>query len=242
MRVGITDTMETGRKSGLYASWLHRLDPSVEIVVLSYRDRNAGQIKAVDALLLTGGGDVHPGYYGMPDALPRARGVDEQRDEFEFDLIERALDSDLPILGICRGMQVMNVFLGGSLIVDLPSSDYENHSSREGHDSEHTVQIAAQSMLNAVTGASELSVNSSHHQAVSGLGNGLMMSAMSPNGVIEAAEWILKDRMPFLLLVQWHPERMKEFESPASKNIVKHFFKEIQYSKNQKSPSTSIIS
>jgi len=242
MRVGITDTMETGRKSGLYASWLHRLDPSVEIVVLSYRDRNAGQIKAVDALLLTGGGDVHPGYYGMPDALPRARGVDEQRDEFEFDLIERALDSDLPILGICRGMQVMNVFLGGSLIVDLPSSDYENHSSREGQDSEHTVQIAAQSMLNAVTGASELSVNSSHHQAVSGLGNGLMMSAMSPNGVIEAAEWILKDRMPFLLLVQWHPERMKEFESPASKNVVKHFFKEIQYSKNQKSPSTSIIS
>jgi putative glutamine amidotransferase len=94
-------------------------------------------------------------------------------------------------------------------------------------------------MLGAITGATELTVNSSHHQAVDRLGNGLIPSATSAHGVIEAAEWILKDRMPFLMLVQWHPERMKDPQNPASRTVAKRFLEEIQYSKNKNASSTS---
>ncbi|MEK6754518.1 MAG: gamma-glutamyl-gamma-aminobutyrate hydrolase family protein [Bacteroidota bacterium] len=239
MRIGITDTMGSRKKFDYYVNWIHRIDPGVELVTLSYRNHNVDEISKVEGLLLTGGGDVHPGYYGMGEEIGRAKEIDERRDGFEFDLIERALDQDLPILGICRGMQVMNVYLGGSLILDLASSGYGNHSPQKGFDSEHTVHVAAQSMLGALTGASELTVNSSHHQAVDRLGNGLMVSATSPDGVIEAAEWILKDRMPFLMLVQWHPERMNDPESQASKILGKRFLEEIRYSMNEKAPSPS---
>lgn len=239
MRIGITDTMGSKQKFDNYTNWIHRFDPGIESVTLSYRKQNANEMSKVDGLLLTGGGDVHPRYYGMAGEVARVNERDERRDEFEFELIERALDTDLPILGICRGMQVMNVYLGGSLILDLSSSGYENHSPKEGYDSEHIIQVETPSMLGAITGATELTVNSSHHQAVDRLGDGLIPSATSADGVIEAAEWILKDRMPFLMLVQWHPERMKDPQNPASKTIAKRFLEEIQYSKNKNASSTS---
>jgi putative glutamine amidotransferase len=239
VRIGITDTMGSKQKFDNYTNWIHRFDAGIEFVTLSYRRRNVDEISKVDGLLLTGGGDVHPRYYGMAEEVARVNERDERRDEFEFELIERSLDADLPILGICRGMQVMNVYLGGSLIIDLPSSGYEDHSRKEGYDSEHIVRLETHSMLGAITGATELTVNSSHHQAVDRLGNGLISSATSADGVIEAAEWILKDRMPFLMLVQWHPERMKDPQNPASKTIARRFLEEIQYSMNKNASSTS---
>lgn len=231
MRIGITDTYSSTIEN--YIEWIHRIDPTIEMVRLSYRLNNVDAVNEVDALILTGGDDVHPKYYGKPELISQTEGVDLQRDEFEFAVIRKALEADLPILAICRRMQVLNVALEGTLIVDLPSTGYEDHSKNGEEDRCHPLEKVPHTMLEMVTGAAEHDVNSNHHQAVDELGRGLMACAYSPDGVIEAFEWALKDRMPFLLGVQWHPERMKDVENPLSRNIAEYFLREVQISINQ---------
>ncbi|MGH2568228.1 MAG: gamma-glutamyl-gamma-aminobutyrate hydrolase family protein, partial [Bacteroidota bacterium] len=199
----------------------------------SYHLNNADLIKEVDALLLTGGGDVHPRFYGKPELIDRVEEVNELRDDFEFDIIQKALEADLPILGICRGMQVLNVALGGTLIVDLPSAGHELHDVEDLEEHRHTLKRVPHTLFEMITGSGEHEVNSIHHQAVDRLGRGLMASALSPDGVVEAMEWALKDRMPFMLCVQWHPERMNDFENPFSRGIVEHFLHEVSVSVNR---------
>jgi putative glutamine amidotransferase len=213
MRIGITDTF-SGDVYENYVDWLRSVDSAVECEKLSYVLGNADVISELDGLMLSGGGDVHPQYYDHHDIKNSAKGVDEKRDAFEFELIERALDFEVPIFGVCRGMQTMNVCLSGSLIVDLVASRFESHTGGE-EPVQHALSVVPNTLLHALTGTIETEVNSFHHQAVDRLGRGLMATAISPDGVIEAAEWILKDGMPFLMLVQWHPERMKE-------NILSH--------------------
>lgn len=231
MRIGITDT--DSPKIDNYVSWIHRIDPTIEMVRLSYRLNNVDAVDTVDALILTGGDDVHPKYYGKPELISQTEGVDLQRDEFEFAVIQKALEADLPILAICRGMQVLNVALEGTLIVDLPSRGYEGHSRNGEEYRRHPLKKVPHTLLEMIAGSSEGDVNSNHHQAVEELGRGLMACAYSPDGVIEAFEWALKDRMPFLLGVQWHPEWMKDVENPLSRNIAEFFLREVQISINQ---------
>jgi len=242
MRIGVTDTLGPKRKLDRYLEWLRRPDPALEFVVLSYRHGNAAELEKLDGLLLTGGGDVHPAFYGREVDLSRAEGVDERRDRFEFELVDRALEIDLPILGICRGMQLVNIYLGGSLIVDLPSAGHRDHASGGEEGMYHEVAVAPESLLAELTGSEDLTVNSSHHQAVGRLGSGLLVGASSPDGVAESAEWIMRDRMPFLLLVQWHPERMKDAEHPAARNIAEGFLREVKRSREQRRASSSIHS
>ncbi len=208
MRIGITDTL-SGDIYENYNDWLYSVNSAVECVKLSYLFSSTDELQELDGLLLTGGGDVHPKYYNHHDIKNNAKNVDEQRDAFEFELIDQALDFEMPIFGICRGMQTMNVCLNGSLIVDLISSRFESHTGGE-EPIQHALSVVPNTLLHALTGTNETDVNSFHHQAVDRLGRGLMATAVSPDGVIEAAEWILKDGMPFLMLVQWHPERTKE--------------------------------
>ena len=231
MRIGITDTF-TEDKFENYAEWIHRVDESIEMVKLSHTLENADAVKDVDALVLTGGGDVHPKFYGKPELIGQAHDINELRDEFEFEVIEKALDTDLPILAICRGMQVLNVALGGTLIVDLPSAGYELHQVEGEREHRHPITNVPHSLLEIVTGGGRHEVNSVHHQAVDQLGRGLMVSALSPDSVIEAMEWVLKDRAPFLFCVQWHPERMKDDANPLSRNIREYFLREVQLSMN----------
>ena len=227
MKIGITDTLKPNL--AFYTDWLKRVNQEVEFTVLSHVNQNVEQVDHVDGLLLTGGGDVDPEYFGVENTLGKSKDVNRTRDEFEFLAIERALDRNIPVMGICRGMQTMNVYLGGSLILDLPSAGFDEHAPANKYQMVHTVEVAANSMLHEITGLDVLEVNSSHHQAVAHLGNGLLASAVSPDGVIECAEWIIKDRMPFLLLVQWHPERMeREFGSPATKALAERFLKEVE--------------
>jgi len=237
VKIGITDTLKPNL--AFYTEWLKLVEKEIEFTVLSHVQQNAEGVDSVDGLLLTGGGDVDPSYYGVKDPLGKSREVNASRDEFEFYAIERALDHNIPIFGICRGMQVMNVSLGGSLILDLPSAGYDDHASDRKEHKDHQVKVDRESLLHGVAGRDVLDVNSSHHQALDRLGNGLMASAVSTDGVIEAAEWIMKDRMPFLMLVQWHPERMeKEFESPASRAVARRFLKEVQRIKIIKNSTT----
>jgi len=239
MRIGFTDNLNA-EKFEQYCQWIRSVDPSIEVVKLSPSLANDGVVNSVDGVVLTGGGDVDPAYYGVTDDGGIVRDVNQERDEFEFRVIERALDAELPIVGVCRGMQVMNVYLGGTLIPDLLTAGREDHERREGHDAIHPIMPVPHSLLAAVTGLGSQSVNSAHHQAVEHLGRGLMTSAVSRDGVVEAAEWSLKEDMPFLLLVQWHPERMEKSASPCSQGIAALFVREVQHRKThgRSSPST----
>jgi putative glutamine amidotransferase len=174
----------------------------------------------VQGLVLTGGSDIDPRYYGQtPD--PLVDGVaDPERDAFEFELLEHAEHADLPILAICRGLQLLNVHRGGTLIRHLPQS--ERHRRRETPPSEpvHRVAIEQHSSLAAITGTNEILVNSRHHQAVGRLGAGLIITARDPHDqVIEALE---DPAMRFLLAVQWHPEDQAPSD-PVQKRLIDAF-------------------
>jgi putative glutamine amidotransferase len=225
MRIGITDTFKED-KYEQYVRWIRSIDESVEIQKLSHELDNREETENLDGLLLSGGGDVHPRYYGKEHQIRRAKGINEQRDEFEFAVIERALDADVPILGVCRGMQVMNVYLGGSLTADLVSGGFNDHTSPADDQSVmHELSIIPHSLLHALTGTKEINVNTFHHQAVERLGKGLICSAISQDNVVEACEWALKDTMPFLMLVQWHPERLQE--TFFSQKLARMFLREV---------------
>ena len=233
MRIGITDCLKED-KYKLYVRWIQTIDPDIEIVKLSHNDKNISRVSEMDGLLLTGGGDVHPRFYEMEQYLPKARGVDEQRDAFELEVIDKALGADIPVFGICRGMQVMNVYLEGGLFSDLEDEGFDTHTGRKNSETTHSITIHPHSLLKEIAQKSEVTVNSSHHQAVKNLGRGLVTTAISSDGVIEAAEWAMKEGMPFLMLVQWHPERMIKVEDDLSKNLATMFLREVQHSKRLK--------
>ena len=238
MKVGLTDCLRED-KLQQYVDWIRSLDPTCEVLKLSSTDHNAGDVDRVDGLLLTGGGDIDPDFYGRRQLRNLAKDISVERDKFEFDVIRRALDRDLPILGVCRGMQVMNVALGGSLHVDLQSDGFHNHSSSGNGGLSHEVRVEPNSLLSGLAGGLEQVVNSYHHQGVDVPGNGLMPVARSADGVIEAAEWSSKEGMPFLLLVQWHPERSMGSHDTFSKNLAKIFLREIQITASNKVTDTS---
>jgi putative glutamine amidotransferase len=233
VRIGVTDCYNED-KYDQYVRWIQSVDPEVATVRLSHATERDRRPQRLDGLLLTGGGDVDPTLYGSPDPSTASKGVNRKRDEFEFGLIQQALEDELPILGVCRGMQVMNVALGGTLHVDLESRGYRNHAGAEGTPVRHTIEIEANSLLSGLSGGLKQEVNSFHHQAVEGLGKGLMAVAHSTDGVVEAAEWSLKEGMPFLLLVQWHPERMDG--DVFSTNLAKIFLREIHFFIANKTP------
>ncbi len=229
MRIGITDCLRED-KLKQYLDWIQKVDSNVEFEILSSVEGNLDTVSKIDGLLLTGGGDVDPDLYGRAHLRSQAKDINTKRDEFEFEIIKRALDAELPILGVCRGMQVMNVALGGSLHVDIKSKGFNDHTSSVNGGLKHFVSIEPNSLLSGLAGGLKQEVNSYHHQAVDELGKGLMPTAKSTDGVIEAAEWSLKEGMSFLLLVQWHPERTLGNNDLFSTNLARIFLRETEYS------------
>ena len=153
-----------------------------------------------------------------------------KRDDFELRVIERAMSLRIPVLGICRGLQVANVAFGGSLIVDLESRGFARHRPVGEEEYRHPIDLMAGTLLTDIIGDKSGDVNSSHHQGAEKIGSDLKVSARSPDGVVEGLEWTDPDGKPFLLLVQWHPERMKDFENRGSKNVLEKFLSEIKKS------------
>lgn len=138
------------------------------------------------ALLLSGGGDMHPAFYGQP--LTHSKSIDINRDRLELCMLEAFLTLRKPVLGICRGLQVINVYFGGTLLQHM-----DGHSQTDDKDSLHIVEWLGKTV----------EVNSAHHQAVDSLGKGLSVSAVSSDGIIEA---VSHDSLP-IHAYQWHPER-----------------------------------
>jgi putative glutamine amidotransferase len=167
-------------------------------------------LDACDGLLLTGGEDVDPEHYGEAPS-PKLGTVDRERDRFELALFAAARARGLPVLGICRGIQLINVALGGTLYQDLPSErpGAVNHDPRPAarHARTHYVRLAPGSRAAQVLGVDRLVPNSFHHQAVKELAPGLVATAWSDDGLIEAVEGA---EAPWLLAVQWHPEEMHQ--------------------------------
>jgi putative glutamine amidotransferase len=159
----------------------------------------------LDGLLLSGGGDIAPDLFGQ-DCHPKTRQIDRQRDHFELALVQEWLRADRPLLAICRGIQVLNVALGGSLIQDIADQVAHPlvHQRSEG-EARHLIRLQPSSRLAGLLGDDELEVNSYHHQAVQDLASGLKVVAWATDGVVEGVE------MPaarFVVGVQWHPELM----------------------------------
>jgi len=165
-------------------------------------------LDGVDGLLLTGGEDIHPAWYGA-EPSPHLYPPNRERDLFELALFAAARQRELPILGICRGIQLVNVGLGGTLFQDLPSERpgpvaHDPGSARDARS--HAIRLQEGTRAARALGATTLSVNSFHHQAVDRLAGGLVASGWSADGLIEAAE--SPPGAPWLLAVQWHPEEM----------------------------------
>lgn len=162
----------------------------------------------IDGLLLTGGGDIHPKFYNQ-ECHPKVKFVDEARDKLELPLCQKAIETDLPVLGICRGIQMMSVAMRGSLYQDVPSqfTDPLEHPAGSDDDSYHEIAIKPDTLLNRIVGKQADKVNSSHHQSVDDIGEGFVVAAESADGVVEAIE-IEDTSKRFVLGVQYHPERM----------------------------------
>jgi putative glutamine amidotransferase len=167
-------------------------------------------LATIDGLCLTGGSDVDPARYGAV-AVPECYGIDPARDAWEVALLERVA---LPVLAICRGMQVLNVTAGGSLIQHLPAVTDLVHSDRPRKaELVHDVEVVAGSRVHAVLGTTSLGVNTLHHQAVDAVGDGFVVTGRAPDGVVEAIE--PTDDRP-ILAVQWHPELLPEHATHAA--------------------------
>ena len=178
----------------------------------------------INGVLFSGGGDVHPERYGS-DNHSQVINVDEERDQVEISLFEEVMRREMPLLGICRGLQVINIALGGTLYEDLE----DQRPNTLKHDCwtdyppdylSHSVKPNSNSQLIGIMGLEMIEVNSLHHQGIRELAPELDATAHSPDGLIEAVEL---PNYPFGLAVQWHPEWLQEY--PAMRAIFSNFVK-----------------
>jgi len=185
----------------------------------------------VDGLLLTGGEDVEPALYGE-EKLPCCGKCTPERDALEVPVCSLALELRKPVLAICRGVQLLNCVLGGTLYQDLDTQYGKalRHPCFDAPamDPAHEVQVLPDTLLASVVGAGALGVNSRHHQGIKTLGPGVVMSAQAPDGLIEAIEY---PENPFVLGVQWHPEAMAAHH-PVQQHLFNAFVRACENGKS----------
>ena len=209
LTIGITDCS----KYDNYKAWLLAADASINIIKLSYQLDNLDLLASCDGIILSGGEDVYPTFYGKPEYLEvlDSNQMDEKRDDFELKVIEQSLQAGKPILGICRGLQIANVYFEGTLVPDIPTViGSELHNKIEGKDQRHQVELVQGSLINTITGQQHGTINSAHHQSAQQIGEGLVVTGHADNNIVEAIEWKDPASKPWLLLVQWHPERISD--------------------------------
>ncbi|HVU58787.1 MAG TPA: gamma-glutamyl-gamma-aminobutyrate hydrolase family protein [Puia sp.] len=207
MKIGLTYT-GSDEKHNNYVRWIQQQDADIEVVKLSVE---GGDVTECDALVLSGGVDIHPDFYGGGNGYSAGLGKgpvkwNKDRDHFEIAALKRAWEQGKPVLGVCRGLQLINVVCAGTLVQDLGVQGDETHQNTPA-DKQHGVTIEKDSLLFDISGGGG-EVNSAHHQAIDKLGEGLRVNCHSDDGVIEGVEWADPHDKPFMLAVQWHPERM----------------------------------
>ncbi|MEO6316158.1 MAG: gamma-glutamyl-gamma-aminobutyrate hydrolase family protein [Chitinophagaceae bacterium] len=217
MNIGLTYT-GTPEKHDNYVRWLKQND-NIHIVTLSPETKeNKGIIADCDALVLSGGVDMHPGYYNSNNFVypNMPQQFNEKRDAFEIGLFAAAQKQQLPVLGICRGLQLINCIMGGTLQQDLAGKNSIHKAvtaeNKKQFDKAHGLHISAATLLAQIAGTDRAVVNSAHHQCVDKIATELMVNCISDDNVIEGLERKDKKTKSFLLCIQWHPERMFEFQ------------------------------
>lgn len=184
----------------------------------------AKQVRVIDGLILSGGQDIMPFAYNQ-EPHPLLQDVLPRRDNFDFKLIEEALSQKRPILGICRGMQALNVVFGGDLYQDLSlAKEYtlKHVQVNSLKDATHTIDIVGDTLLRRIFETDSLRINTFHHQAVHRVAEGFNVSAWAKDGMVEAIE---KEGDDFVLGVQWHPEMMIA-EDPTMLKLFEYFVRE----------------
>jgi putative glutamine amidotransferase len=183
---------------------------AIPVLIPPQPENAADVVDDLDGVLLAGGDDFDPAVYGEP-RHPTVEPMDPRRQENELSLARVARERGIPTLGICLGVQVMNVAAGGTLIQHIESDI--DHASEPSDRHRHEVVIDGGTRLARIVGERELEVNSSHHQAIKEIGDGLRVTAHAPDGIVEGLE---DPRHPFYVGVQWHPEDMSGEESASA--------------------------
>ncbi len=217
-------------KSQAFHHWLMSADSNIRIVsVFGMHDRDSilSLLKKADGIIITGGEDINPTLYGEPEEINRCGIINDYRDSLEIMLINYAIKNKIPLLGICRGHQIINVALGGSLIVDIPQDlGSDTLHRKDGHATMHLVYIKPDSYLHNIVKIDSGLVRSNHHQAVKQVGKNLHVVAYAPDSVIEACE--PEDTTgQFILTLQWHPEGM-DYNAPLSYRIRDFFLHKVK--------------
>ncbi len=203
------------------------------VIILPYDFSSIDKyLELLDGLMIVGGHfDIHPKRYNESE-VHKTIVLNEVRENFEFEFTQKALKTNMPILGICNGMQLLSIISGGSIIQHIPDAGtYLNHeqsktANPDSHNPHHEVNIDKTSKLYQIIGKEKISTNSSHHQAVKNVGAALKISAYASDNIIEGVENPLH---PFCIGVQWHPE----FDvSSADRKIFSEFVKAAQNYKN----------
>lgn len=208
--IGITGNYDAGKCTlleGYYRSVLEAGGTPLIIPPCDDTDAMVSLLERVDALILSGGGDINPLYLGE-EPLRELGGINPARDWHELMLVRLAANRQIPILGICRGIQVMTAAFGGKLYQDIykeAAATLKHSQDTERHVATHTIHITSSSLLQRIFGTEALPVNTFHHQAVKEAAPGFTVSALSPDGLIEAVE---STEHKSMIGVQWHPECM----------------------------------
>ncbi|MFN2398392.1 MAG: gamma-glutamyl-gamma-aminobutyrate hydrolase family protein [Gemmatimonadaceae bacterium] len=187
----------------------------------------AALLDVAGGLLLTGGEDVHPSRYGVAPR-PESGSPNDDRDSTEISLVLAARQRAMPTLAICRGVQLLNVALGGSLVQDIPterpgSVDHDPESARDAR--VHDVEVESHTRLARSLEATELRVNSFHHQALDRVADGFQVSARAPDGIVEGLEW--KGSEWWAVGVQWHPEELTDTAESWDRDLFAAFVRQI---------------
>lgn len=207
-------------------------------VLIPPQPENADQIVAeLDGILLAGGFDCDPALYGE-EPHPTVETMDPRRQSNDLELARAARARGIPTLGICLGLQVMNVAAGGTLVQDIDSAMETEiqHASIPEDRARHEVMVEQGTQLAAILREQEMNVNSSHHQAVGDVGQGLRVTAHAPDGIVEGLE---DPKLPFYVGVQWHPEDMSG-EGSAAKLFGAFVEAARKYAEEKKHPATEL--
>jgi putative glutamine amidotransferase len=228
MKIPVILSYKTLKKSGeLNEAYLKAIEGcGGKLKMLETLEEIEREIDTADGILLAGGNDVNPFLYGE-ERKSHTQPPHNERDRFEMSLLERAMEKKLPVLGICRGLQVINVKLGGTLYQDV-QTEMARSIRHDWHDDDskplprsllaHPVSFEKDSKMYQMMGSNEVKVNSLHHQGIKDLGKDLVVAGRSSDGLIEAVE--MRD-YPYMIAVQWHPEELQG--DPLWKGLIKDF-------------------
>ncbi len=226
LKIGLSYAPSENPKTKNYINALvhagERMGNEIEVVDLY---TSPDSISEVDAIVFPGGADIAPVRYGKASEEHLVTEVNEDRDRSEFETARQAEERELPVLGICRGLQLLNVVHGGTLITDIQHFGGSDHKKLdETTDNRHRIKVTAGSHIYKILRETEGEVNSAHHQAIDRLGEGLTVSSRhEQDGTIESIEWERPESKPYLLAIQWHPERMnydEKFAGPLFENFI----------------------